>query len=1544
MIASLIDRLIDLDINIELVEHDKLKIHTDINTIPRDLLSEIKLHKPDLVRYLSDRREAVSFQRIPNVPQQESYVLSSNQRRLWILGQFEASNVAYNRPRAFVFDSEVNRVALERALNTLIARHESLRTVFGETDKGEVRQFIKPSEESGFTLEYTDLRNVPAQEDTVRKLVQCEFERPFDLGRGPMLRAALFQLQDDKCIFTYVMHHIVSDGWSMSVLINELLVLYNSYAGGGSNPLPPLRIQYKDYAAWEHAQMTGTALEQHKNYWLKHFEGELPVLDLPSEKIRPAVKTYNGETIVKTIDRSLCDGIKDICRQQGSTLFMGMLAAVNALFYRYTGLEDIIIGTPVAGREHIDLHDQIGFYANTLAVRTQLSGNNTYCELLENVKRVTLGAYEHQVYPFDTLVNDVQVQRDPSRNPLFDIQVIVENGAGASAGNNSAITSYNGAESKASVFDMVLFFSESADAFQLSIVYNNDVYSRQMVEQLSVHLEQLLTAITASPDTSVSQLDYLGKSERHTLANIFACNEMVYDRQKTIIELFKEQVSADTTAIIYNNKQVTYRELDESSDRLAHYLIKTYNVHSGQLIGVLLERSEKLIIALLGILKAGGVYVPVDPEYPRARKEFIISNTGTKLLVTQTEYIFDIDYYKDDIFAIDVQLDTLEAPPASFVANVTPQQLAYVIYTSGSTGEPKGVMIDHAALSASIQSQKTIFNIPRGARSLQFTSSSFDVSVFEIFITLASGATLYIIDERDKKDPVLLERFISDNSIEVASIPPAYLRLLQVDNIRSLKQLITGGEAAAFATVQSFSSTGTYYNAYGPTECSLCTSVFAIDKNTRLENGIVPIGKPIPNVELYIVDAQRQLVPVGVAGELCIGGAALARGYLNNEKLTGEKFIDNPFRKGEKLYRTGDIGRWMPDGNIEFLGRKDDQVKIYGHRVELGEVEKAVLALDAVESAIVVAKANNEGENELVAYIVSNEEVNASDMLLQLGKTLPVYMLPRHFVQLNELPLTSNGKIDKKKLPDPQGIGVATGSVYVAPRNATEQKLVNIWEDILSRKEIGVLDDYFELGGSSLKAMVVVKRILDETGAVVPLKIVFEQKTIGKIAKYIDENGGAKVIQPLQVQETEGSVHDASYNQLIYFSDWNAQADNLVVNTYDYEEIDTEAFDAAIGELIARHEILRTVFVSIDGVIKQQILPASSISFHVQGPIDIDSAEEMSAIIANEYRRKFDLSQFPLFDIKLYRNAHMCTVLMNIHHIITDGYSGGIFRNELMALYAAAKQETEPHVQPLRFQYRDFSNWQRNFLMSDEGVRHKDYWLQQLNGFNQSVNLPMMATSDVKGSTIGITRTIQGQTHERLINFARKNGLSITSLFMGNLVLLLNELSGQDDITVCTNVSGRNSKYYGELDVTGVIGFFANLLLVRHQLNSNDTILQRLLQVQNNFVEALEYDAYPIDKLINELPGINTASFLDGTVFFNYHNYSYQQASNYFSNTDKEEKRAGDNPLHMALGLSVTEFNNCLSVQLLFNSSLMNAAQRKQIHERFFALLNSNCA
>jgi amino acid adenylation domain-containing protein len=1080
--------------------------HFDVKITLKELfIHTILKEQAELIK----KSPKISFAAIPIAASQPYYPISAFQRRLWVMSQFEEGNGAYNIPSINFLEGQLDFSALTYAFDTLLARHETLRTVFKEVDQGIVGQFILAPDDIGFHINQIDLSAKPSQESLLQEQVGKDFTLPFDFEKGPLLRVGLYQLNTQKWVITLVMHHIISDAWSMKVLTDELFVLYNAYTHKKDNPLPPLRIQYKDYTLWQQNRLTAEYIDNERSYWLNQFSGNLPVLELPGFQSRPMVKTYNCGTLNKVIPPVLSQRLKKLAEDNDVTLFMALLGAVNVLLYRYTGQEDITIGSPIAGREHIDLEDQIGFYVNTLALRTKFSGVNNFKEILEAVKEVTLGAYEHQLYPFDELVNELKLSRDASRNPLFDIQVILQNiDLNLQTGTEPAaleVHPYDKMENQRSVFDIVFNFTVVEESLEMSMVYNSDIYNQAYIIQLSTHLEQLLEVLMDEPLKPVKQLDYLNESDKQQLISFFNDQPVPYDQQKTLVDLFRAQVAKtpEATAVVAQDNCLTYAELDQKSEQLAAYLLEKYQLKADDMVGIMLNRSEALLIGILGILKSGAAYVPIDAAYPKTRKEFIVKDTRVKLLISQTDYIFDLDYYGGDVFAIDVQLNGIEISDEYVPVVPQPANLAYVIYTSGSTGTPKGILIDHAAVANSIQAQQCIFNLKPDDRSLQFFSPSFDVSVFEIFIALLQGATLYLTPDEIREDTMLLEQYMNDHEITVATLPAAYLPLLKADKLTSLKKLISGGEQPTQDHVAKITAHMDYFNAYGPTESSICATVYHMAKGTKKAMNKIPIGKPIPGVALYVLDAGLSLLPLGQIGELYIGGDGLAKGYLNNPELTEDKFIADPFHPGKRLYRTGDLGRWLLNGEIEFCGREDDQLKLRGYRIEAGEIQKALLGYVGITAAAVLLKPNRNEEQELVAYLVGEEILKTYEIKNYLSTLLPAYMVPAYLVQIEQIPLTGNGKVDAAQLPSLEDLALENTEMYVEASNETESALVKIWQQVLERNQIGIRDNFFDLGGNSLKAIRILSRIREDFKVNFKIDELFNNLTIELIGREI---------------------------------------------------------------------------------------------------------------------------------------------------------------------------------------------------------------------------------------------------------------------------------------------------------------------------------------------------------------------------------------------------------------------------------------------------------
>lgn len=1059
---------------------------------------EITELKYDLISFLSPADDP-----IPQLPIQESYELSSAQRRLWVLSKFENGSYAYNMPAAIELKGDLDVQVFEEAFNKLIARHESLRTIFKENATGDVRQWILQEDNHNFKLNYQDLSssNTENLEKMTHAIVNQEMHHVFDLEQGSLLRVSLLKKSNNSHVFVFVMHHIVSDGWSLNILIRDLLAYYNGLVNQKNVVLPKLTIQYKEYAAWQQANSkdANDQLSPSKAFWLNQFKGELPVLNMPIDYARPAIKTFNGGTrIEKTLNKISTQKLLNLTQDNGATLFMSLLASVNVLLSKYSGQTDIIIGSPIAGRDHIDLAEQIGFYINTLAFRTEFTPDVNFLELLSNVKEHTLKAYEFQNYSFDELLGNLNLKRDVSRNPLFDVMIILQNNEVdnfAKGFDGLEIQPFeNQEEFVISKFELTFSFRESEDKVLVDVEYNSDLFKYETIDRLSNHLIQIITSLVEHPTRPISEISCLSQEEKNQLLLEFNDTKSEYPKEKTIIDLFEEQVqqTPDQIAVIVGEKNLTYLEVNEKANQLGDYLRKIHGIQPEDSVGLLLERSEWMVLAIWGVLKSGGAYVPIDPNYPQERIDYILKDSNAKVLINQNEleqFINTTESYNKN---------NLEQTGNS-------SNLAYTYYTSGSTGKPKGVLAEHRNVLSFFSNIQDKMGIQPGSKFLGITNYTFDPAVMEYVGSLINGIQVEIVPDYL---PESIYNSLSASPINTLQITPSRLFQLIDYNadaillLAKLDQLLIGGEAFTeklLSILEPLDNTR-ILNIYGPTETTLWSTCYEVLKGKK-----ITVGSPLNNDCIHILDNRQQLVPIGVIGEICISGDGVARGYLNRPELTAEKFIPNPFKEGTRLYKSGDLGRWMPDGTIEFMGRNDDQVKIRGHRIELGEIEGVLDLNKDIRECVVIARENETGEKYLIAYLQAAEELNVNNIRTHLKESLPDYMVPGYFIQLEEFPLTPNGKLDKKSLPNPDGSCLIGAQVYVAPQNEIESQLVKIWSDVLGIKEekIGIHDDFFVLGGNSLKATNIISKISRKLSVQLKLNYLFSKSTVAEIADVI---------------------------------------------------------------------------------------------------------------------------------------------------------------------------------------------------------------------------------------------------------------------------------------------------------------------------------------------------------------------------------------------------------------------------------------------------------
>lgn len=1117
------------------LQGEDIKLRFDNLKPPVELLSRIRENKKEIINYL--KKEIVSQNSREDIKiapiSYGGYPLSSAQTRLWILSQIEESSISYNMPFHVILNANYNILIFKKAIVSVIDRHEILRTVFKVNNDGEARQWILPVKDINIQFDYMDLSKNIDPELAAMSCIKKDCSLPFNLEKGPLVRIKLMKIVENKTLFYFNIHHIISDGWSMEILTRDTLEFYNAYLENRVPILPELNIQYKDYAFWQQKHLTTSVQDENKKYWVTQLGKDLPVFELSSSKQRPQIKTSNGNKYSRYISNNQIDKLRSYIRSQEGTLFMGLMTVLKVLLYKYTGQRDLVIGTPIAGRNHIDLKDQIGFYVNTLAIRSQIEDNITFKAFFNVIKNTILNAYNHQRYPFDSLVENLQLRRDTSRSAIFDVMLVLQNSVDDTIQQSfpdiyeNEKTEYN----TSSKFDLLFNFCEYRDGVLVQLEYNSDIYESDMISQFVRHYINLLEILPDQLEEQISKLSYLTSSDTDQL-NWF--NDTSFEtRQKTVVSLFCEQASKtpETTAVLFEDTSLTYRELEEKSNQLANMLITDYGIVSGEMVGVMLPRSISSVIAIIGILKAGACYVPVDHKYPEQRIKYICEDANLVLMLTNE----DLNKLISSVPTKPVIIDNVTLSKYSSLA-VNKSKLnssAFVIYTSGSTGVPKGVVQTHKMLSNLIEWDINNSGIETGLRHLQYTSFSFDVSLNDIFFPLCSSGSVYITNETERVNYDLLKDIIILKSIEVLSFPySALVNFFQHNSVSHfkghvIKHILSAGEQLFVkGNLKSFleHNPSIYlHNHYGPSETHIVTSHrMSVDEGNLVYRP--SIGKPINNSIVYILDDNLIPVGIGIKGELYIGGWNLAEGYLNLLDQTNLRFIPHPLEPENLMYKTGDLGYWKKDGTIEYLGREDKQIKIRGYRVELEEIVNNIINLAEVEEAIVVIKTIS-SEDYLCAYIVSSSDtIDMQQVRKKLEGTLPLYMIPNFFIKVDTIPLTSNGKINKNLLPSPLSEGVIQQQEYIAPRDEIETKLVEIWEELLGVKKISVNENFFALGGHSIKLIKLVNSYYKIFNIELKLKDLFVLTTIEKHAELIGAHSW------IETQEKNKTKHNETIN------------------------------------------------------------------------------------------------------------------------------------------------------------------------------------------------------------------------------------------------------------------------------------------------------------------------------------------------------------------------------------------------------------------------------
>ncbi|EDX71108.1 amino acid adenylation domain protein [Coleofasciculus chthonoplastes PCC 7420] len=1080
--------------------------------------------------------QAAFAQSIPQLRDRDSAPLSFSQARMWFLDQLEPRNAAYNRPSNIHLTGQLNVSDLEQSLNEIVRRHDILRTRFPAVN-GQPTQVIMPT--LTLTLPIIDLSNLPQnQRDAeVQRLAIQEAQQHFNLSQLPLINAILLRLSQEEHILLITLHHIIFDAWSMGVLIQELVALYEAFSTGQSNPLPELPIQYADFAQWQRQRWQGEGLQSQLAYWKQQLGGELPVLELPTDRPRGAIQTFQGARHSLLLPKQLSDALKALSQREGVTLFMTLLAAFQTLLYRYTGQKDVIVGTPIAGRDRTETEPLIGVFINTLVLRTQIQGTITFRELLSRVREMALAAYKNQDVPFEKLVEELQPERDLSHTPLFQVLFQLRNVPNKIVKLQDLRFIDCQFDRGIAAFDLTLDIIDKTEGLFCQFEYNTNLFNKTTIQRIANHFQVLLEGIITQPVQVISRLPILKESQRHQLLVEWNNTQTDYPKDKCIHQLFEEQVekTPDAVALVFNQQQLTYRELNNRANQLAHYL-QTLGVKPEDLVGICVERSLDLIVGLLAILKSGGAYVPFDPTDPAERIAYMLEDAQVGMLLTQDSLVKELPVGNPQLIPLDSQWQIISQQSSENpLTVVTADNLAYINYTSGSTGKPKGVKVLHRGVIRLLFGIDYV-HLDAQQRLLQMAPISFDAATFEIWGALLHGARCILFPETVPTAQTLKE-VIHTHNITTLWLTSALFNGIVAEDAEALSgvpQLLTGGEALSVKPVKkalaALPSTQ-IINGYGPTENTTFTCCYSLPKQLPGTELSISIGRPISNTQVYLLDAYFQPVPIGVTGELYIGGDGLARGYLNRPELTGEKFIPNPFsyQTNARLYKTGDLARYRADGNIEFMGRIDNQIKLRGFRIELGEIEAVLTQHISVQYAVVIVRKDQLGHKRLVAYFTSNSEQSITDELRSFLKSkLPDYMIPSAFVKLEALPLTSNGKVDRRALPKSE-IEDTLSNKFIPPRNSTEAQLAAIWSSVLGIDNVGINHNFFELGGHSLLATQVISRIRQAFNVELPLRALFEAPTVAELAERIETIRW--VIQPFASKD-QNAISDDEQGEL----------------------------------------------------------------------------------------------------------------------------------------------------------------------------------------------------------------------------------------------------------------------------------------------------------------------------------------------------------------------------------------------------------------------------
>ncbi|MFS0838676.1 amino acid adenylation domain-containing protein [Paenibacillus sp. 1P03SA] len=1460
----------------------------------------------EMAVWLKDRDgTAAAAEPIPKAERREWYPMSRAQRRQYMMQMLAGDTATYHVPFALRLQGRLDAARLEDAFTALVGRHESLRTTFHMT-KDEFRQKVHPP--YAFKLETLDPAMLTGEEmlpetlpdgAQVTRLMEV-FRRPFHLDKLPLIRAGLMRMNEEVHLLLLDVHHIITDGVSAGLLVDELSRLYAGQA------LPELRVQYTDYAVWQEAGFAHAAYADDERYWMEIFQGKLSVLELPTDRPRPPLPSYKGRRHIFRLDERTTAEARKLAREAKTTLYTVLLGAFAAMLAKYSGQAEVIVGTPAAGRDHADTHRMIGMFVNTLALRTKPERDKTVRAYMAELHNHVVEALSRQTYPFEELVDGLKADSDRSRNPLFDAMFILQNMDRAVTEAGGVVFGELPFEAGTSKFDLTLEAVERDAEIELQLEYATDLFHEETARRMAESYTVLLREMCGSLDRTVGELELMSESEREQLLALLAgrsrpvqaasiegskgrmeigAGKGMTDRQGEaaaasaqataewtgFVQEVERQVARtpDAAAIQFGAETVTYAELNERANRLAHSL-RAKGVGPEHIVALMASRSPLLLVAILGVLKAGGAYVAIDPAYPKERIDWMLEDCGEALLLTEKAYAGVLTRAVAEWYLDDPELYAADRGNPEFVQK--PDQLAYVLYTSGSTGRPKGVMIEHRGLAHFIGGFRNRIPFEKSQSILAMASASFDIFVVENLLPLTLGMRIVLASEEERGDAALLQGLIDAHGVDVLQITPSRFKWWmnqrgETDGLKKLSILMIGAEPLTADVLGRLrAATGArLFNLYGPTETTVWTSIREVT-----EGEDISIGTPIEGSLMMVLDEGLKLQPTGVTGEICIGGPGVGRGYLSHPEWD-VAFVPNPYAPGERMYRTGDLGRRLENGEFVYAGRRDFQVKIRGHRIEIGEIEQLLLRHEQVKETVVTAFQEEDGEYALCAYVVMRKAPDADaepdgasrsgpltgQLREFLGDKLPSYMVPAFMVVLDAIPLTPTGKIDRRALPKPGPVDA--GKRELVPLSTdTERKLAEIWKELLGTDAIGAKDSFFELGGHSLKAAGMISRIAERFSIQIPLRDIFMNPTLEGLAAHLDTSGTVAAARiPKQPELDYYPMSRAQRRQFMMglISD-EATMYHVPFAVHMQGKLDVERLEEAFLAVMRRHESLRTTFHHEEDEFRQRVHAEPVFTLERGARLRMAAGKLLSeggdeglfggiGALMERFIRPFDLGSLPLFRaglIPLDEERHL--LLLDFHHIITDGVSVSVLLQELTALYGGGE------LPELDIQYRDYSVWQEERIGSETYMEHERYWLEAFEGelptLELKTSLPRPELQNFKGALMGFT--LDEELTFKIKAFARERGTTLYTVMLGAYSMLLSKWSGEEDIIVGTPVAGRN---HAELE--GLIGMFVNTVAIRSFPESYRTVGDYLSELHEDVLRALEHQNYPFEDLVQKL-------------------------------------------------------------------------------------------